>query len=128
MSLTPRILAVNIFAIALLAGSFFYLDSYRERLVTERMMQAEAQTWTIAQALPGMSPAAREAFLVDTGRELESRYRIYDGSGDKTLDSFSLGRPSYQLRDPDAEPLRKDIARLLDRAMEGIAGARTVED
>src|SRR3546814_4088326 len=32
VSLTPRILAVNIFALALLAGGFFYLDSYRSRI------------------------------------------------------------------------------------------------
>jgi len=28
-SLTTRILAVNIFALAMLAGGFFYLDSFR---------------------------------------------------------------------------------------------------
>src|SRR3569623_384120 len=33
VSLTPRILFVNIFALALLAFGFFYLDSYRSRLV-----------------------------------------------------------------------------------------------
>ena len=33
VSLTPRILAVNIFALAMLAGGFFYLDSYRARIV-----------------------------------------------------------------------------------------------
>ncbi|RZM20954.1 MAG: sensor histidine kinase, partial [Sphingomonas sp.] len=31
ISLTRRILAVNIFALLLLAGGFFYLDSYRSR-------------------------------------------------------------------------------------------------
>ncbi len=29
ISLTQRILAINIFALLLLAGGFFYLDSYR---------------------------------------------------------------------------------------------------
>ncbi|MFH7202651.1 sensor N-terminal transmembrane domain-containing protein, partial [Klebsiella pneumoniae] len=33
ISLTRRILAVNIFALLLLAGGFFYLDSYRSRVV-----------------------------------------------------------------------------------------------
>jgi two-component system sensor histidine kinase ChvG len=28
----PRILAVNVFALALLAGGFFYIDSYRTRV------------------------------------------------------------------------------------------------
>ena len=32
-SLTARILAVNIIALALLAGSLFYIDSYRKELL-----------------------------------------------------------------------------------------------
>ena len=36
VSLTPRILAVNIFALALLAGGFFYLDTYRSRILDSR--------------------------------------------------------------------------------------------
>ena len=37
MSLTRRILAVNILPIILLAGSLFYLDVIRERLIEERL-------------------------------------------------------------------------------------------
>ena len=33
VSLTTRILAVNVIALVLLAGSLFYLDSYRNRLI-----------------------------------------------------------------------------------------------
>src|SRR3546814_16768853 len=36
-SLTTRILAVNILAVALLAGGFFYLDTYRTPLVDTRI-------------------------------------------------------------------------------------------
>ena len=36
-SLTTRILAVNILAIVLFGGGFFYLDTYRSRLVDTRM-------------------------------------------------------------------------------------------
>src|SRR3546814_9331354 len=36
-SLTTRILAVNILAVALLVGGFFYLDTYRTRLVDTRI-------------------------------------------------------------------------------------------
>ena len=43
VSLTPRILAVNIFALALLAGSLFYLDGYRSRLIGERIERAERE-------------------------------------------------------------------------------------
>jgi two-component system sensor histidine kinase ChvG len=44
VSLTPRILAVNIFALALLGGGFFYLDSYRSRIVDSRVAQAAARS------------------------------------------------------------------------------------
>ena len=40
VSLTSRILAVNIIALGLLAGSLFYLDSYRNRLLAERFQLA----------------------------------------------------------------------------------------
>ncbi len=37
LSLTTRILAVNIIALALLAGSLFYLNNYRDSLTEERL-------------------------------------------------------------------------------------------
>src|SRR5688572_13290835 len=43
LSLTARILAVNIFALAILAGSLFYLDSFRTRLTSQRIEQAETE-------------------------------------------------------------------------------------
>ena len=39
VSLTRRILAVNIFALALVAGGFFYLDSFRTRIIDERLVR-----------------------------------------------------------------------------------------
>ena len=51
LSLTRRILAVNIFALALLAGGFFYLDSYRSRLVDSRLQQSSREVRLIAEAL-----------------------------------------------------------------------------
>ena len=44
VSLTPRILAVNVFALALLAGGFFYLDSYRTRIVDDRLVQSARES------------------------------------------------------------------------------------
>src|SRR3546814_3469667 len=43
-SLTRRILAVNILALVLLAGGFFYLDSYRTGLLTRDWNRSEAHT------------------------------------------------------------------------------------
>ena len=42
-SLTARILAVNIIALGLMAGSLFYLDSYRNQLLAERFQLASAE-------------------------------------------------------------------------------------
>ena len=42
-SLTIRILMVNIIALAILAGSFFYLDNYRRQLLEERFRLARSE-------------------------------------------------------------------------------------
>ena len=51
LSLTPRILAVNVFALALLAGGFFYLDSYRTRIVDDRLVQSARELKLLAIGL-----------------------------------------------------------------------------
>ena len=51
ISLTPRILAVNVFALALLAGGFFYLDSYRTRIVDARLEQSARELQLLAIGL-----------------------------------------------------------------------------
>ena len=57
-SLTARILAVNIIALALLAGSLFYIDSYRkEQLWGERL---RAATLTLL-ARPELKPTVDRA-------------------------------------------------------------------
>ena len=48
LSLTQRILAVNIFALLILAGSFFYLDSYRNRATEDRLRQMRMEAQLIA--------------------------------------------------------------------------------
>ena len=54
-SLTARILAVNIIALGLLAGSLFYLDNYRRELLAERFVLAKGQAEIAAQA-PAVTP------------------------------------------------------------------------
>src|SRR6478752_5714684 len=56
VSLTPRILAVNIIALAMLAGGFFYLDSYRSRIVDNRVAQASREARLIAEAMGAVTP------------------------------------------------------------------------
>ncbi len=128
VSLTARILAVNIFALAILAGSFFYLDSYRAQLIDERMEQARQQAAIVASALAqNNNIVSNRTFIADAGSKTKSRIRIYNIGGSKQLDSFAIISPSYVLRDPATEPWRKDAARLLDRIIESIVRAPDVE-
>ena len=60
VSLTTRILAVNVFVLGLIASSLLYLDSYRNELLSERMRQAGAEAEIAAIALAG---AQREAAI-----------------------------------------------------------------
>ena len=50
ISLTRRILTVNIVALVLLAGGFFYLDSFRSRIIDGRVEQARREARLIAEA------------------------------------------------------------------------------
>ena len=51
LTLRQRILAVNIFAIAILFGSIFYLDSFRTRLTQARVEQAQMRVAQIDDEL-----------------------------------------------------------------------------
>lgn len=126
LSLTTRILAVNIFAIALLAGSLFYLDNYRDRLTEERLAQAELQSLMIGEILRLRTMDGQETVIAGIARHLTSRIRVYDASGLKVFDSFALAKPTYRFIDPQEEPFRKDIARFLDRSIEFVVGAETI--
>jgi len=121
-SLTSRIMAVNIIALALLAGGFFYLDSYRAQLVDARMEQAETQVRLIADAYAAAEPAEHQALLERFGESTESRLRVFDRSG-MLLDSWSRGKETYKLRDPADEAWQRHVARFLDRVIDKVAGA-----
>lgn len=126
-SLTQRILAVNLFALAMLAGGVLYLDSFRDRLLEQRRVQIETSAQLMADALA-------EAMKVDGGWEAvqlaarfgdktSARLRIYDGGGALIADSWRVTGPTFQLRDPNAEPWRKHVARFLDRVIEFVGSA-----
>jgi two-component system, OmpR family, sensor histidine kinase ChvG len=121
-SLTARILAVNLFAVLMLAGGILYLDSFRERLIDQRLREAAITVELLADgvaAAPGRaSPLAAEA-----GRTTGARLRVYATDGTLAIDSWRATGPTYRLRDPREEPWRKDAARLLDRMIESAVGA-----
>lgn len=120
MSLTWRILAVNIFALAVLAGGFFYIDSYRTRLVDARLQQAASDIQLLAAALDN-SPGDREQrIILAFAKQLGHRVRLYDSAGALASDSFLTGGPTFQLADPATEPLKRKIARFLDKMVDDI--------
>lgn len=124
LSLTGRILAVNIFVLALLAGGLFYLESFRSRLVETRLGQIARETQLMTEGVAKTPRADRDVLVGKLARASGSRLRIYDGDGALVVDSFRLGPPGYRLIDPDAEPLRKDIARAMDRVVDRLTGTR----
>jgi two-component system sensor histidine kinase ChvG len=122
VSLTPRILFVNIFALALVAGGFFYLDSYRARILDARVSQAEREIALTGEALRAVPADARTALLVRMARAQGVRLRVYDAAGVERFDSRAAGVQNFRLRDPDKEPWQQDVARLLDAMIDTVAG------
>ncbi|MEG8042322.1 MULTISPECIES: sensor histidine kinase [Sphingomonas] len=123
ISLTRRILAVNIFALLLLAGGFFYLDSYRSRVVDNRVAQTAREARLIGEAIAAVDPTLRDPLVVRLARDTGSRIRLFDGTGRTTVDSRALGLRNFVLMDPDKEDWDQTIARFLDAAIDVIVMA-----
>jgi len=120
LSLTTRILVVNVLAIALLAGGLFYLNNYRDRLTEERLVQARMQLTIVADSLAAVDARYKNPLIRQFSDHLGARLRLYSPDGTKVIDNFALAQPNYKFVDPETEPLRKDIARLLDRTIESL--------
>ncbi len=127
LSLTTRILAVNLFVLALLGAGLFFLDSYRVRLIAEREQTARDQATFLARSLPLVAQENRAAYVIQFGQQNQSRIRIYDQKGTKILDSFANQRPTYVFRDPDREPWPKVAARGIDRLFDFLVGAQALQ-
>jgi len=125
-SLTIRILAVNVIALALLAGSFFFLDNYRRQLLEERFRLAISEAQITAEAIKAIRRQDLDALMVQIGEEQRLRLRLYEADGTLLKDSFDLGPPSFALIDPMTEPWYQHAARALDRGMDFILGAEPV--
>ncbi|QZH75128.1 MAG: sensor N-terminal transmembrane domain-containing protein [Erythrobacter sp.] len=122
-SLTKRILAVNLVPLLVLAGSLFFLDSYRRQLLDERFKLARIEAQITAEALAGATVERQEALLSQIGREQSMRLRMYDADGALIADSFVLDKPSFVFDDPVAEPFSEDLARWTDDAVNFVVGA-----
>ncbi len=126
LSLTARILFVNIIALVLLAGSLFYLDSYRKRLLTERFSLVIAEARMAAEALNIGNRTERRAFIIRAASTPGLRLRLFDQDGALESDSFALAPPSYSFADPDSQSLLEKAAHMLDRATDTILGTPAV--
>lgn len=123
ISLTRRILAVNIIALMLLAGGFFYLNSYRSRIVDSRVEQATREARIIAEAIGAVRPGAeRRALLLRLARGTGMRIRLFGARGVE-LDSRTLGLRNFRLQDPDREGMDQRAARFLDGVIDTVVAA-----
>lgn len=122
VSLTWRILAVNVIALALLAGSLFYLDSYRNQLLAERFMLAKAEAEIVADVLVDTRRRKRPELLGRIGKDQRLRLRLYDARDKLVADSSQIAGPPFTLADPGNEPWYQQAARALDRGMDYVLG------
>jgi two-component system sensor histidine kinase ChvG len=128
LSLTTRILAVNILPLALLGGGIFYLDSYRKQLLFERYKLARIEAQITAEALAGATLERQETVLTQIGKEQHMRLRVFNPQGRLTADSFALDKPLFDLGRIGANSFGDRFARWLDRAVDTIVGAEPIPD
>lgn len=125
LPLAWRILAVNLFAVAMMAAAFFYLDSFRTRLVDSRIGQLEQDMVFLETALATTRADQQPQLLRAFAAAHQARIRAYAPSGARLFDSDSDGEPAYRLRDPNAQPWYRKAARAMDRGIDWIVGAPT---
>ena len=123
-SLTRRILAVNIIALALVAGSIFYLDGFRTRLIEERRTQQESELELVATVLASSPDSTHAAIIRSLGQEAGDRIRTYNARGDLALDSWQLGPRTFRLVDPATETRDARVARWMDAIVDRIVRAQ----
>src|SRR5215471_1957263 len=130
--LTRRILAVNVLALALLAGGFLYLGKYQASLVGQQIESLKTQGQVFAAALgEGAvldSPDEGEVLLPDLARQMmrrlveptRTRARLFDTNGEIIADSRVLrgaGGTVQVLELPSLEShgtIRRTVDRIYD--------------
>ena len=127
LSLTSRILFVNVLPLVLLGGGVLYLDSYRKQLLDERFKLALVEAQITAEALAGATVQRQEALLIQIGKEQRLRLRVYGPDGNLESDSFALAPPSFDLPEP-AEVDQREFALRMDRWFDRIVGAPALPD
>src|SRR5271169_2260573 len=133
--LTRRILAVNVLALALLAGGFLYLGKYQASLIGQQIEALKAQGEVFAAALgEGAvldSVDEGEILLPDLARQMmrrlveptHTRARLFDMKGEIIADSRVLRGPgdSVQVAELPADEHKGLLLRLADGMYDRIA-------
>ena len=121
-SLSVRILLLNLVALGLTGGAILYLDSFRERLLSERQEQQQRLARTTAIAFAAATRADWPAISA-AGRSMEQRrVLVFDAGGKPVFDSVDAGQ-EFRIVDPDREPWRRKVARFMDRAFDTLVNA-----
>jgi two-component system, OmpR family, sensor histidine kinase ChvG len=132
--LTRRILAVNVLALALLAGGFLYLGKYQASLVGQQIESLKTQGEVFAAALgEGAvldSPDEGETLLPDLARQMmrrlvqptRARARLFDVKGEIIADSRVLrgAGDSVQVHELPAPETTNQIMRAADAVYDWI--------
>jgi two-component system, OmpR family, sensor histidine kinase ChvG len=132
--LTRRILAVNVLALALLAGGFLYLGKYQASLIGQQIESLKTQGQVFAAALGESavwdSADEGEVLLPDLARQTlrrvveptRARARLFDVKGDILADSRVLRGPgdTVQVHELPAPKTTGPIMRFFDLAYDWI--------
>jgi two-component system sensor histidine kinase ChvG len=139
-SLTRRILAINLLALGIVVGGFFYLDQYQRGLIEGRLEALATQGLIIAAALAETAvphdPLSPQRIDAERARELiqplllpvRSRARVFQNDGELIVDSRRLAHARSrvevsELPPPEYpgpfDPLFDRVYDMLDRALIG---------
>jgi two-component system, OmpR family, sensor histidine kinase ChvG len=136
--LTLRIFAVNILALAVLAGGVLYLDNFRVRLIEQRRDSIIARAQLMAIALGEISVNAPEIPEIDALRSgilinrlnnpVEQRVRLFRKTGqiiaDTQIQPFEEESPPWTWT---WKSWKRQSARFIDRAIESIGSNPKLE-
>ena len=107
-----------------MAGSLFYLDSYRNQLLEERFKLARSEARDHRRR-PCRDPARRPRARCWRGSAASSSCGCgcTMPQGELVLDSFALAEPASRFVDPASEPWYQEPRAALDRAMNFVLGS-----
>jgi two-component system, OmpR family, sensor histidine kinase ChvG len=126
-SLSVRILLLNILALALTGGSIFYLDSFRERLLSERQEQQQRLARTMAASFVAAPRSQWDEISKASQTQEQRRVLVFDATGKPMFDSVDAGQ-EFRIVDPQREAWRRHVARFMDRAVDTLVGADDIPD